>query len=59
MLYITYVCPNEGMKLGTWCLSVAARPQFLDFIIGLFSFAVCHISIISPQITVFVCFFSP
>lgn len=52
MLYITYVCPNEGMKLvdddGN-LLSVATRLWFANFIITV-SFFVCNICIISPQI---------
>lgn len=39
MLYITYVCPNEGMKLGDddgILLSVATRLWFANFIITLF-----------------------
>lgn len=52
MLYITYVCPNEGMKLGDDdgnFLSVATRLWLANFIITLFF--VCNICIISPQIT--------
>lgn len=51
MLYITYVCPNEGMKLGDDdgnLLSVATRLWLANFIITLFF--VCNICIISPQI---------
>lgn len=51
MLYITYVCPNEGMKLGDDdgnLLSVATWLWFANFIITLF---VCNICIISPQMT--------
>lgn len=51
MLYITYVCPNEGMKLGDDdgnLLSVATRLWLANFIITLFG---CIICIISPQIT--------
>lgn len=52
MLYITYVCPNEGMKLGDDdgnLLSVATRLWLANVIITLFF--VCNICIISPQIT--------
>lgn len=51
MLYITYVCPNEGMKLGDDdgnLLSAATRLWLANRIITLF---VCNICIISPQIT--------
>lgn len=56
MLYITYVCPNEGMKLGGddadllfICRSTALVCKLHYY--SLFFFLVCNISIISPQIT--------
>lgn len=53
MLYITYVCPNEGMKLGDddadllfiYCsTALVCKLHYYSF------FLVCNISIIAPKI---------
>lgn len=56
MLYITYVCPNEGMKLGDdadllFICRNTALVRKLHYSTLFFFFFLADISIISPQIT--------